>query len=150
MNEPDVLPELPERVAARLVGGQAHVVATVDASGLPSTTLMTWVVARGRRQLALCVDTRSRAFRNLLECTRVAIEILDDELVWCVRGEARIAKEQMEATPFPCALVEVDILDAKDHAAPGTSFQGPRYRYAEDKQHRLDFEARIFEELRGG
>lgn len=142
--------ELPEPVARGLTGGQSCVVATVDADGRPDTTLMTWVVARSERLLALCVDTRSRAFQNLQGNADVALEVLGDEVTLGVRGIARVEKEQLNAAPFPCALVRVDVVEVRDHAAPGTRYVGPTYSYDDDKQHRLEFERTIFDELRTG
>lgn len=142
--------ELPGEVVQHLSGGGACVVATIDPDGRPSTTLMTWAVARDPRHVALCVDTRSRAFLNLVERSGVALEALGDGLVWGVKGLARIEKAEMAATPFPCALVVVAVDEAKDHGAPGVRFAGPRYVYDEDKQHRREFERRIYDELRDG
>jgi len=142
--------ELPPEVVAALVGGQATVVSTVDPDGRPTTTLMTWVVARDARHLALCVDTRSRAYLNLVERPAIAIEILADRIVFGVKGTATVAKEQMASTPFPCALVEVLIDEARDHGNAGTTFHGPRYEFDSDKLHRHEFEERVFDELRRG
>lgn len=142
--------ELPRQVVRTLTGGQACVVATVDAQGCPDTTLMTWVVARNERLLALCVDTRSRAYQNLIERADVALEVLADEITLGVRGVASVEKEQMTAAPFPCAIVRVEVGEVRDHAAPGTRFVGPTYSYDDDKQHRLEFERTIFDELRTG
>lgn len=142
--------ELPEEVARMLTGGQACVVATVNEQGMPDTTLMTWVVARNERLLALCVDTRSRAYENLLVRPAVAIEVLGDDVTVGVRGVASVEKAQMKAAPFPCAIVRVDVDEVRDHAAPGTRFVGPTYTYDHDKQHRIEFELTIFEELRLG
>lgn len=142
--------ELPEDAVRMLIGGQACVVATVDAEGCPDTTLMTWVVARSERFLALCVDTRSRAYLNLIERADVALEVLGDDMTLGVRGVAYVEKEQMKAAPFPCAIVRVEVAEVRDHAAPGTRFLGPTYSYDNDKQHRIEFERTIFEELRAG
>lgn len=142
--------ELPEDVVRLMTGGQACVVATVDAEGHPDTTLMTWVVARTGRELALCVDTRSRAYENLSGQPRVSLEILADDVTLGVRGLARVEKAQLEAAPFPSALVTVEVVEVRDHSAPGTRFVGPSYSYDHDKQHRLAFERTIFDELRRG
>lgn len=142
--------ELPEGAVRMLIGGQACVVATVDAEGCPDTTLMTWVVARTGRFLALCVDTRSRAYQNLIVRSNVALEVLGNDVTLGVRGLAVVEKEQMAAAPFPCAIVRVEVQEVRDHAAPGTRFMGPTYCYDDDKQHRIEFERTIFEELRQG
>lgn len=142
--------ELPAEVVRHLSGGGACVVATVDPDGRPSTTLMTWAVARDPRHVALCVDTRSGAFLNLVERGGIALEVLGDGLVWGAKGVATIEKPAMTATPFPCALVAVTVDEVRDHAAPGVRFRGPSYVYDEDKQHRHELERRIFDELRAG
>lgn len=139
---------LPAELVAYLVGGQLCVVSSLDEDGRPSTTLMSWVVALGPTRLALCVDSRSRTFRNLVDRPVVAVEVLGDGLTWGVKGTSRLAKQAMDATPFPCAIIEVLVDEARDHAAPGTHFQAPHYRYADDKQHRHGLEGRIFAELR--
>lgn len=145
---PSVQRELPPEVTAAVTGGQANVVATLDSDGHPSTTLMTWVVARDARRLAMCVDRRSRSFRNLSERPYVAIEILADDVVCGVKGSARLVKETMDSPPFPCALFIIDVEEARDHGHTGTTFRGPSYAFADDKQHRAGFEQRVYEELR--
>lgn len=142
------LPELTEELVAFLSGGRPTVVATVEPDGGPATTLMSWLIALDSTRVRLCVDTRSRAFRNLAERPQVALEILGDELTWGVRGEARVLREHMDTTPFPCAVVEVRVREVRDHGAPGTIFKGPSYAYTDDKQHRLEFERHVYGELR--
>lgn len=144
----DPLPELTEELVAFLSGGRPTVVATVEPDGGPATTLMSWLVAVDAARVRLCVDTRSRAFRNLTERSHVALEILGDEITWGVRGNATVLREQMESTPFPCAIVEVRVSEVRDHGAPGTVFKGPSYSYTEDKQHRIEFEENVYAELR--
>jgi hypothetical protein len=142
------LTELPSSVVAHLGGGRLNVVATTDADGRPSTTLMSWVVALSPSRLALAVDTRSRAYENLLARPLVAVEILGDDITWGVQGTARVVKTQMTSAPFPCALVEVVVHEARDHGSPGTNFRGPTYHYDDDKQHRNELEAQVYAELR--
>ncbi len=149
MSRAPSLPSLPEEVVRRLAGGPLYVVSSLDQDGRPSTTLMSWVAALSPACLALCVDARSRTFQNLVARPEVALEVLGDGLTWGLKGRARVAKARMASTPFPCALVEVDVDEARDHSSPGTLFQGPRYAYAGDKQHRHELEERIFAELHG-
>ncbi len=143
-----VLDTLPDELVRHLTGGQLSVVASLEEDGRPVTTLMSWVVALSPKRIALCVDSRSRTYRNLVDRRHAALEVLGDGLTWGVKGTSRLAKERMEATPFPCAVIEVTVEEARDHAAPGTFFQGPSYRYADGKEHRHDLEDRIFAELR--
>ncbi len=150
MGQTPVLTRLPDDVVARLQQAQLHLVATVDDDGFPSTTLMSWLVALSPTRLALCVDTRSRTFHNLTRRPAIALELLGDGITWGVKGRARVSAERMASPPFPCARVEVDVTQARDHSSPSTVFRGPRYDYALDKQHRRGLEERILEELREG
>jgi hypothetical protein len=141
---------MPPHLVQFLLGGQALVVATVDAQGGgPMTTLMTWAVARNSQTLALAVDTRGRAMRNLRVSSKVAVEVLGDDLCYGLRGTAVVEKELMESTPFPCALVAVRIEEVRDHAAAGVVLKGPSYSFHADKEHRKGVEDAIFAELKG-
>jgi len=132
-----------------LSGGRACVVATLDADGRPSTTLMTWVVARDERTLAACVDTRSRAYRNVAERGCVAIELLGDGRVLGLKGVAVVETESMVSAPFPAACVRIALDEVLDHGAPGVRFVGPSYSFEDGKEHRVDVERAVFAELRG-
>ena len=141
--------ELPPPLVQFLLGGQTCVVATVDEGGLPQTTIMTWAVARNPQTLAMAVDTRSRALRNIRANGRMALEVLGDDLCYGLRGTARIEKEEMKSTPFPCALVAVKIEEVRDHGAAGVKFVGPSYSFHPGKEHRKGIEEAVFAELMG-
>jgi hypothetical protein len=140
---------MPASLVQFLDGGQICVVATVDESGFPQTTIMTWAVARNPKTIALAVDTRSRAMQALRRDVRVAIEVLGDDMCYGLRGKAVVEKEPMESAPFPCALVAVRLEDVRDHAAAGVKFIGPSYSFHEGKEHRQGVEERVFAELKG-
>lgn len=143
-----VMNELPNDVVSAITGGQANIVSTLDGDGRPMTTLMTWAIAKDPKRMALCVDTRSRAYQNIVERGAIAIEILADDITFGVKGIARVAKEKMDAPPFPCAIVIVELDEVRDHGHPGTFFRGPTYHFHEDKKHRADFEQKVIDELR--
>lgn len=141
--------EMPPHLVQFLLGGQTCVVATVDQKGRPTTTLMTWVVARNPQTVTLAVDKRGNSLRNIRTHPQMAIEVLGDDLCYGLRGVAVIEKELMETAPFPCALVAVRVEEVRDHGAAGVKFVGPRYSYHAGKEHRSDFEKAVFSELKG-
>ena len=140
---------LPAELVRFLSGGQTCIVATVDDEGSPSTTLMTWVVARDPLTLVLAIDQRSRALRNLRKRPHIAVEVLGDGVCYGLRGHADIEKETLLSAPFPSALVAMRIEECRDHAAPGVRFYGPRYDFEPGKEHRSAVEKAVFEELLG-
>ena len=141
--------EMPPHLVQFLLGGQTCVVATVDEHRWPTTTLMTWVVARNPQTVTLAVDMRGKSLRNIRKNAHVAIEVLGDDLCYGLRGVAVIEKEEMQSPPFPCALIAVRIEDVRDHGAAGVKFVGPTYSYETGKEHRAGFEKAVFAELKG-
>jgi len=140
--------EIRQVLLAALQRGTSVVLATVSDDDVPSTAFCSWVVAANPDTIALALDSRSTAHRNITGGNRlVALEVLADDLILSVRGEANIVKEQLESVPFPCSLVTVSIADVRDHGVSGVIFQAPRYNFADDKEHRGDVERAIFEEL---
>jgi len=140
--------ELPAEIVEQLQGGKTVVIATVDTSGVPMTTVMSWVVARDPRRVAIAIDKRGRAIENVRATEWVAMEILVDHLPAGCRGRAKVVREEMKSTPFPCAIVELTVEEYRDHSVGGLDFHGPWYEYLEDKKHRVDVEFEIFDELR--
>jgi hypothetical protein len=142
--------ELRRAMRAALGGGTAAVVATVSKDGVPATALCTWVVAGASSSVAIALDHRSSAYINIASGnTRVAMEVLADDLVIAARGDATIVRQSMSSVPFPCAAVVVHISEIRDHSVRGIRFHAPTYEFGVDKQHRGDVERSVFEELAG-
>ena len=139
--------EMPPNLVQFLLGGQTCVLATVDAQGAPQTNIMTWAVARNPQIIALAVDHRSRALRNIRHEGRVALEVLGDDLCYGLRGKAVV--ETMTSTPFPCALVAVRVEETRNHGAAGVKYVGPSYSFHSGKEHRKGVEEAVFTELKG-
>ena len=141
--------QMPPHLTQFLLGGQTLVIATVDADGLPWTTVMTWAVARDPQTITVAVDTRSGALRNLRATGKAAIEVLGDDLCYGLRGTAIIEKETMASPPFPCALVAIKLESVRDHGAAGVKFVGPSYSFHPGKEHRKGVEEAVYQELKG-
>lgn len=142
----------PDEIRAALLGalqrGASVVLATISNDNLPSTAFCSWVVAADERTIALALDSRSTAHRNITAGSRqVALEVLADDMILSVRGHATIVKEQLRSVPFPCALVTVSITQVRDHGVGGVIFKPPEYLFADGKEHRGEVERAIFEEL---
>lgn len=131
-----------------LRAGQPCVLATVDAAGAAYTTVVSWVTAHDEETVCLALDPRGTAFRNLRHSRKVALEILAQDRVVGIRGNARVHHRQIAACPFPSVLVEIEVVETRDHTGRGIEWQGPTYRYVEGKEHRDAVERAVLEELR--
>ena len=131
-----------------LRGGTSVVLATVSEDGVPATALNSWIVAKDERTVALAVDVRSTAYQNISAGrSGVAFEVLADDLILAVRGTAQIVRDRLESVPFPCALAHISVEGIRNHGVTGVHFIGPRYSYADDKEHRGAIERTILDEL---
>jgi hypothetical protein len=140
--------EIRAALLAALQRGSSVVLATVSNENLPSTAFCSWVVAADEHTIALALDSRSTAHRNITAGSKqVALEVLADDMILSVRGEATIVKEQLRSVPFPCALVTVSITQIRNHGVGGVIFRAPEYLFADGKEHRGEVERAIFEEL---
>ena len=130
-----------------LRGGTSVVLATVSADGVAATALNSWIIAKDENVVALAVDKRSTAYQNISDGRAgVAFELLADDLILAVRGTAQIMHD-LASVPFPCALAHIRVESIRDHTVAGVHFQGPRYSYADDKEHRGAIERAILDEL---
>ena len=140
--------EIDNALRIALGRGTSVVLATVSENGEPSTAFCSWVISAGPQTIAIALDSRSTGHRNITAGRNyVALEVMADELIFSVRGRARIAKEQLRSVPFPCSLVTVQVHDVRDHRVRGVIFKAPRYVFEDGKEHRGEVERAIFEEL---
>ena len=137
-------------LARLLHNGQPCVLATVDPDGAPYTTFMSWVSARDDRTVCMAIDTRGVALRNMQQNPAVALEILAPDRVLGIRGMARVGAQEVRSCPFPAVVVELDVLEGRDHTGRGIEWQGPAYSYAVGKEHRYAVEQAVLAELRAG
>jgi hypothetical protein len=130
--------------------GQPCVLATVDVTGAAYTTFVSWVTAPDERTVLLALDARGTALRNLQNSQWVALEILAADRIVGIRGTARVRRRRIAACPFPSVLVEIDVVESRDHTGRGIAWHGPTYRYVEGKEHRYAVERAVLDELRAG
>lgn len=131
-----------------LHSGVPCVLATVSSEGTPVTTFMSWVSARDDHTVCLAIDARGTALRNMQGNPAVALEILAPDRILGIRGTARVRQEQVKSCPFPAVLVEIDVLEGRDHTGQGIVWQGPSYSFVEGKEHRYAVERAVVDELR--
>jgi hypothetical protein len=131
-----------------LKGGTVVVLASVSPEGVPSTALCSWIVAKGPQRLMMALDKRSSAYTSIAAgSNQIALEVMADNILLSIRGDADVVRESLDTVPFPCALVGVDVKEIRNHMVSGLKFQGPRYNFVSGKEHRSDIERQIFDDL---
>lgn len=140
--------ELPEKLMAFLKGGECTVIATATATGELYTAIMTWVVAKDSKRVRVAMEQKGKVLANVRENPRVALEVLGNDLNMAVRGSARVIKERMEAAPFPCTIVELEVEEVSDHSVADIIFIGPSYKFIPGKEEYALIEEKVFAELR--
>ncbi|MDA8064575.1 MAG: pyridoxamine 5'-phosphate oxidase family protein [Thermaerobacter sp.] len=145
----DRQPELRRRVRAFLQGGRVCIFASASPQGEPHTSVVSWALARDEDIVALALDSRSRHLVNLRENPRGALEVLGDDLAVRLTGPTRIVREEMESSPFPSALVELQVEQLRDHGVAGLRLVGPRYDFDAAHRYRQAVEQAVYRELRG-
>jgi hypothetical protein len=131
-----------------LRNGQPCVLAAVSPVDGPYTAVISWVTARDDHTICLALDSRGIALRNVEQNPAVALEILASDCVLGVRGMARAGRARIATCPFAAVVVEIDVVEIRDHSVRGVVWHGPTYSYLEGKEHRYAVEQAVLDELR--
>ncbi len=140
--------EMPDDLVRYLSGGRLVVAATIDDDGLPYTMVMNSAVATGPHAIRFAIDHRTHSLRHIRANGRMMFEIIGDELVYGVRGTAKVILDQMQHAPVPSALVEMEVETVKRDLPPGVSVTGPMFHWGPLAQFMDPIEPAMFEELR--
>lgn len=117
-------------------------IATIDfESGGPNVSAVSWVLAKDENTIAFAVDNRSRVIENINHNRKIVINLIANESVYSIQGDAVIKKEKLEAVPLKLALIEVKISEVRDVMFYGSKIiTEPTYdkTYDKDAAARLD------------
>ena len=140
--------------ALAAVADRVVVVCTVDERGCPHPALLSYfeVVALDRRTIRLATYAESRTTRNARRDGKLALILVDAELVYYIKGTVRQLEATMQSTPYNAKL-DLQVLevlrDAPDpvrepgaHISTGIRYVNPQ-RAAE-----LERAERVIAELR--
>jgi hypothetical protein len=115
--------ELPDDLYRRLCGDDldAHAekiipICTVDANGWPHPALLGYleVIAKDRRNLRLATYKDSTTTNNMRRNGKVTLVILDERVVYYIKGNARELAREMRCAPYASKLnvrIEEVLLD---------------------------------------
>lgn len=144
-----VNPDLPPALLQVLRRGCPALLLTVDPDGFPHTAF-TWTVALDAAHLRFAADHGSVTLTNLERESRAALQIISqNNLIFLVKGAARLAKPQIEAAPFRVAMMDLAISEVKDQSWPGVRVQPLGYEWPpEQRESMRAMEQAVYTEMR--
>lgn len=95
-----------EDVIARLEPESLCLLASVDASGRPELSAVSWLKGRPPDGLDLMVGAKARLIRNLAHHTAVTLAVFQ-ESVYTLAGTAQVVEKLVPGLPVPLARVRV-------------------------------------------
>jgi pyridoxamine 5'-phosphate oxidase-like protein len=142
-------PALPDTLLARLRAGAPALLLTTGEDGYPNVAY-TWAAAPDTHRVRFGADHGSATLANLQRDGRAALAIIaSGNLVFLVKGAARLLKDRIAAAPFRIALMEMAVTEAKDQAWPGVIVSPLAYDWPVDQREAmLKMEQAVYAELR--
>jgi hypothetical protein len=127
--------QLPQSVINYIRGGRIVIIATADADGRPNSAPFSWVVAVDTQRVRFAANHGIATLENVRRNGYASLTITAPDLHYTFRGSARVIKENVEAIPFPAAVVEVTVEDVKDDSLIGrVEDNGDRNRWTERRR----------------
>lgn len=141
--------QLPDRLFTFLRGGTPALLLTVDADGF-ARTAYTWATAPDAGRVRFAADRGSTTLGNIERDGKAALQIAGpSKVLFLVKGNARVIREQVAALPFPVSLAEMTVTEARDQSWPGVTVTPLGYEWPEDQREKMvAMEQAVYAELR--
>lgn len=143
--------ELAEAVAGYLVGGRAALIATVDADGVPYSSVVGSCVALPDGRLRFAAWGRGRTLAGIRSSGRACVVTLGEDTVVSLAGPAGVVKDPMEHSafpPHPYAMVEIAPEEVKDLRAGRRTTSFVHAYEGDNADERLQRRDALLDELR--
>lgn len=143
--------DLSEAVARYLVGGRAALIATVDADGIPYSSVVGSCVALEDGRLRFGAWGRGRTLAALRSSGRACVVTLGEDTVVSLAGPATVVKDPMECSafpPHPYAMVEIVPEEIHDLRAGRKTTSFVHQYEGDDASERLERRDALLDELR--
>lgn len=137
-----VLSELPEALMEHLRQPNVVVVATLAEDGKPSLDLLSWVWPMDSKTVRLVISPNFAGGINMLANGKAALQLIDRQTAYEVRGTVRLVKERCDSVRFPETMFDLAVESVKDNMFPATHLTGgipyARDEGTEDLHRQLD------------
>lgn len=117
-------------------------VATIDhETGSPNVNAISWIYAPDRNRIFFSIDLRSKIVENIFKHPAIVINIIVNESIYSISGNAHIKEEKLEDIPLRLTLIELTILEVRDVMFYGSKISSEPYyekTYDEKAAAKLD------------
>jgi hypothetical protein len=146
-----VTDHLPDKLFDYLRAGAPILLLTIGEDGFPNVAF-TWAIAPDAHRVRFGADHGSVTLANLQREGRAALQIIGPtNLLFLVKGSARLIKERIAAAPFRIALMESALTEVKDQSFPGVNVAPLGYEwYADRREAMLAMEQAVYAEMHAG
>ncbi len=112
--------------------------------------VMTWAAARDAQTVRFGVDAGSPTSANIERNGKATLEIIGTGgIIFRLKGTAEIIKGRIAAAPFPIAMAELVVHEAKDQAWPEVTVSPLSYEWEGPQKDRMEaMEQAVYAELR--
>ncbi len=137
------------RLAEYIAQGTPGQLITFGEGGYPQTSF-TWVVTTAIHLLRFGADQGSESLADIERSGRAAVQIVTDEgQPYLIRGTAAVAHDSIESTPFPMALIEMEIEEVLDQSWLGVSVTPFDYQWSPERQQEMtEVQQAVYTEMR--
>ena len=144
-----VKPTLSRKVTEYALFGTPGLLLTIDDEGFPHSSF-TWVVATAPDRLRFGADHGGTTLANIERSGIASVQIITDEgQPYLIKGNVKMASSLIQSAPFKVALMEMEILEARDQSWIGVSVRPFVYDWApEEREKMLEVEQAIYDEMR--
>src|SRR5690606_15735460 len=102
-----------------------------------------------QRTVRFGVDQGSASLENLRRTGRASLQIADGELIFLIKGRARLIAEQMRSAPFGFTLFSLEIVAVRDQSWAGVAVAPFNYQWPRERRKMMErVQAEVFKEMR--
>ncbi|QPC46208.1 pyridoxamine 5'-phosphate oxidase family protein [Mangrovibacillus cuniculi] len=96
-------------------------ISTVDVTGVPHVTAISWLVALSENRLAFAIDARSRLVQNIAKLPNAVVTVIFDGTTYAISGKVKIEQNQLDGIPIPLVKCVLEVTEVRDIMFYGSS-----------------------------
>lgn len=99
-------------------------ISTIDVTGVPHVTALSWLVSLSEKRLAFAIDARSRLVQNIEKVPNAVVTVIFEGTTYAISGKISENRQRLEGIPIPLVKCELEITEVRDIMFYGSSMSG--------------------------